>query len=92
MDAFHLLSSALTLLCPSCAVTQTAITRRLGHLFNLKCGVLRKFNNYVKLNGLNGSFDAVKQTDVTGMLNRLFDLKCGFLRKFIHDNIYKDVV
>lgn len=40
MDAFHLLSSALTLLCPSCAVTQTDITGRLRHLFNLKCGSL----------------------------------------------------
>lgn len=40
MDAFHLLNSALTLFCPSCAVTQTEITGRLGHLFNLKCGSL----------------------------------------------------
>jgi hypothetical protein len=89
MDAFHLLSSALTLLCPSCAVTQTAITGRLGHLFNLKCG---SFNHYVKLNGLNGSSDAVKQTDVTGMMSHLFDLKCAFLWKSIHYNMYKDVV
>jgi len=79
-------------LCPSCAVTQTAITGRVGHLFNLKCGSLRKFNHYVKLNGLNGSSDAVKQTDVTGMMSHLFDLKCAFLWKSIHYNMYKDVV
>lgn len=92
MDAFHLLSSALTLLCPSCAVTQIDITGRLGDLFNLKCGSLWKFNKYVKLNGLKGSSDAVKQTDVTGTMSHLFDLKCSFLGKSIHYIMYKDVI